>query len=195
MNRIRRWWVLNSAKKSIKKYKKSKFPTTSWPNSMQSRSVVDLSLGMQISETRFLMRHMLLLSFVFEWVLEDVLSYLGYIFFETVFTSNYHQSKKASSVTILVFPQVTNKTINTKARFLRLGYLTWTLMVTSQLTREAQRERHSMVRIRRESSYSSRQLIPILLRIIIQWRLAITFTFVKFIFRSGTTQSPSSAVR
>ena len=118
----------------------------------------------------------------------------GLHFFETVFTSNYHQSKKASSVTILAFPQVTNKTINTKARFLRLGYLTWTLMITSQLTREAQRERHSMVRIRRESSYSSRQLIPILLRIIIQWRLAITFTFVKFIFRSGTTQSPSSAV-
>ena len=93
------------------------------------------------------------------------------------------------SVTILAFSQVTDKTINTKVRF-----LTSTFMVTLQLTRVAERERHSMIRTQRESSFISRQLIPILLRIIIQWRLTITFTFVKSIFRSGTTQSPSSAI-
>ena len=42
--------------------------------------------------------------------------------------------------TILAFPQVTNKTINTKARSLRLGSLPLTFMVTSQLTREAEWE-------------------------------------------------------
>ena len=42
--------------------------------------------------------------------------------------------------TILAFPQATNKTIDTKARSLRLGYLPLTFMVTSQLTREAEWE-------------------------------------------------------
>ena len=179
---------MNSAKKSIKKYKKSKFPTTSWPNSTQSLSGGS-NPGIQISETRFLMRHMRL------FVLRVRMSVGGCTFIpelhflETVFTPNYHESKKASSVTILAFSQVTDKTINTKVRF-----LTSTSMVTLQLTRVAERERHSMIRTQRESSYISRQLIPILLKIIIQWRLTITFTFVKSIFRSGTTQSPNSAI-
>ena len=84
--------------------------------------------------------------------------------------------------------------MNTKARFLRLGYRTSTFMATLQLTREAVRERHSMMGTRRESSYSSQQLIPILSRIIIRWRLAIIFTFVKSTFRSSTTPGPYSAI-
>ena len=188
MNRIRRWWVLNSAKKSIKKYKKSKFPTTSWPNSTQSLSGGSEPRNSNIWDS---IPHAPHASFVLRVrVSVGGCTFIPELhFLETVFTPNYHQSKKAGSVTILAFSRVTDKTINTKVRF-----LTSTFMVTLQLTRVAERERHSMIRTQRESSYISRQLIPILLRIIIQWRLTITFTFVKSIFRSGTTQSSSSAI-
>ena len=54
----------------------------------------------------------------------------GLLFFETVFTTKYHQSKRPVMQRLLAFPQVANKTINRKARFLRPGYLTSTFMVT-----------------------------------------------------------------
>ena len=59
---------------------------------------------------------------------------------------------KASYATISALLHVTNKTIDTKARFLRPGYLPLTFMVTSQLTREAEWEWHSVVRTQQDSA-------------------------------------------